>query len=472
MKRRAIVIPVIVALFAVFVFAKFIFNPAKIAQSRFQQNDDLVKEQLAYHYGVMAYLYGYPIVDSHKHLHNETHLVAHEQQVYAPINRFYRYETLIEPETAGGLRAPNNDTLYFSGWIDISEHPVILHTPDTNDRYFTVAVTNQYSEVQHLGRSTTGTKETLFFITSPDWEGEVPAGMQRVILDTPRGWLLGRLLVDGPDDFPVAESLLKQFWMASSVDGPPGIRPSLPAMQKAEALAPLDSLEFFEILNKELKLLALRPDEEALIGQFDEIGIGPSHDFNIETLSDASREGLLRAIEDGQKIVTASTRRKIKSYNGWMISKDIGRYGYQFMHRAAVVKGGYGNLPEESLYPAALFDNNGDMLSGGSHYTLHFEKGTLPPVNAFWSISAYTLDSELEKNAIRRYSIGDRTKGLQYAEDGSLTLHFQHQQPDQGASNWLPVPKGRYFIVARLYQPTESVLNFEYVLPELTRVED
>jgi len=471
MKRRTIVITVVIIL-TLLLLAKLFINPAKIAQSRFEQNDALVQEQLAYHYGVMAYLYGYPIVDMHKQLHNETHIVSNDQQVYAPLNRFYRYPELIEPETAGNLRAPNNDTLYFSGWVDVSENPVILHTPNTNDRYFTIAVTNQYAEVEHIGRSTTGTKEALYSITSEAWEGAPPPGMQHITLNTPRGWLLGRLLVDGVADFPLAERLLNEFWLASSTEGVLGTRPTMPAKQRALPLEPLNSLAFFEILNEQLKVLSARPDEAAILAQFDEIGIGPTQEFDQTALTEATRDGLLRALEDGQKIVTASTLRKIKSYNGWMISKDIGRYGYKFMHRAAVVKGGYGNLPEESLYPAALFDNNGNILNGKSHYRLHFNKDELPPVAGFWSIAAYTFDSKLIPNKIRRYSIGDRTKGLQYGEDGSLTLHFQHQQPRAGTSNWLPVPKGRYFIVARLYQPAESVLNFEYLLPELTLVDD
>jgi len=467
MNWRKILVVLAVIIIAAALWLRFFFDPAKIAQSRFKDNTALIEEQLAYHYGVLAYLYGYPLVDMHQQLHNETHKVSVDQQVYAPVNRFYRFPELIVPETAGNLRAPNNDTLYFSGWIDISENPVILHTPDTNDRYFTIAVTNQYSEVQHLGRSTTGTKETLFYITNEQWEGKVPAGMQHITVETPKAWLLGRLLVDGQEDLSEAQSLLNDFWLASSIEGQPGVRPPLTEVSQATQLQTQDSLDFFTLLNQELKQVPAREDEIALVAQFNEIGIGPDHELIIDELSEATKAGLLRAIEDGKEIVKASGFREIKSYNGWMISKDIGVYGHQYMHRAAVVKGGYGNLPEESLYPAALFDSEGKMLQGSEVYSLHFEANNLPPVNAFWSIAAYTYESRLEKNNLERYSIGDRTKGLQYADDGSLTLYFSHQPPVQGETNWLPTPKGRYFLVTRLYQPSEEVLNFEYQLPQL-----
>ncbi len=471
MNWRKILMVLAVIIIAAALWLRFFFDHAKIAQSRFKDNTALIEEQLAYHYGVLAYLYGYPLVDMHQQLHNETHKVSVDQQVYAPVNRFYRFPELIVPETAGNLRAPNNDTLYFSGWIDISENPAILHTPDTNDRYFTIAVTNQYSEVQHLGRSTTGTKETLFYLTNEQWEGTVPAGMQHIRVETPKAWLLGRLLVDGQEDLPEAQSLLNNFWLASSTEGQPGIRPPLTEVNQATKLQTQDSLDFFTLLNHELKNVPAREDEIALVAQFNEIGIGPDHEFTIDELSEATKAGLLRAIEDGREIVKASGFREIKSYNGWMISKDIGVYGHQYMHRAAVVKGGYGNLPEESLYPAALFDSEGKMLQGSEVYSLHFKANNLPPVNAFWSIAAYTYESRLEKNNLERYSIGDRTKGLQYADDGSLTLYFSHQPPSQGVTNWLPTPKGRYFLVTRLYQPSEEVLNFEYQLPHLNNME-
>ena len=96
------------------------FNLAAIVSSQQKKNDELIAEQMAYHVGTLAVLYGYPIVDMHKQMHNETHRISPQQQVYAPVNRLYRYPDIVGPHNAGNLRAPNNDTLYFSGWFDIS----------------------------------------------------------------------------------------------------------------------------------------------------------------------------------------------------------------------------------------------------------------------------------------------------------------------------------------------------------------
>lgn len=448
------------------------FNPASLIGSQQKKNDALIREQMAYHIGVLAYLYSYPLVDMYRQMHNETHRVSDHQQVLAPLNRLYRYPDIVGPHTAGNLRAPNNDTLYFSGWFDITDEPLIIHTPDTGGRYFTIAVTNQYSEVVHIGRRTTGTAEGYFALVAPHWRGELPDGVVAVPTETNQGWLLGRMLVAGRADFDAAMALVNDIWLARLNEFSPGQRPALPALEHASPENPLETLEFFEVMNRVIKTLPRRPAEAALIAQFNQVGIGPDSDFVISDLDADTRAGLEKALIDGAALVQASTQRTIASFNGWMISKDIGRYGYKYMHRSSVVKGGYGNLPEESLYPATVFDGQGNLMNGNNTYRLHFEAGKLPPVEGFWSMAAYRLsDLQLAENEIERYSIGDRTPDLNYNEDGSLTLWLQHQRPDDAGKNWLPVPEGMFMVVLRMYEPSAEVLNNEYLLPRLEALE-
>jgi len=448
------------------------FDPAFLVDKVRLRNDAVIAEKLAYHHGFAAYLYGYPIVDMHKQMHNETHRIGDGQQVYAPVNRLYRFPDLVGPETAGNLRAPNNVTLYYSGWFDISDEPLIIHTPDTGGRYYTISVTNLYSEVVHIGRSTTGTAESYFALVPPHWHGELPENVRAVPTETSTGWLLGRMYVDGHDDFDAAMALVDDIWLASLSEFEPGRPPADPEPLTATESAPLKSLEFFEILNRALKTLPPREGEAALLAQFDAIGIGPGSDFDAAALDKAARKGLQKAISDGQKVVNASTFRTTDSVNGWMISHDIGRYGYKYMHRASVVKGGYGNLPEESLYPAALYDADGQMLNGKNAYVLRFDASEFPPVNGFWSLAVYTMDAKLVANEIERYSIGNLTDGLEFADDGSLSLHLQHSRPEHGEANWLPIPKGSFFAVMRLYEPADDVLSGDYRLPRITRIDD
>ena len=54
---------------------------------------------------------------------------------------------------------------------------------------------------------------------------------------------------------------------------------------------------------------------------------------------------------------------------------------------------------------------------------IRLEKGNLPPVKLFGSMTMYRLQERLlVENEINRYSIGDRTEGLKSAPDSSLTI--------------------------------------------------
>ena len=80
-------------------------------------------------------------------------------------------------------------------------------------------------------------------------------------------------------------------------------------------------------------------------------------------------------------------------------------------------------------------------------------------------------DFHLVANQIDRYSIGDRTPGMQTASDGSITLYLQADSPGADKqANWLPAPAGAFRPVMRLYQPQEAVLDGSYTLPAIRRV--
>jgi len=430
-----------------------------------ETNAALIREQQAYHIGTLAYVYGYPMVDMLKQMHNETHRVGAGQVVSAPVNHFYAYDFLVTPTTAGSLRAPNNDTLYFSGWFDLTREPVVVHAPDTQGRYYTLAVTDFYSEVTHVGRRTTGTGKKYVALVGPDWKGTVPSYMHVVRVRTPHAWILGRMLVDGEPDFERARALVKAFWVAPLSQFKPDQRPPQPApVPVASEVDPLGKIEFFSYLNRYLRQHAGEADEAALMGLFDQIGLGPSQHFQPESLDDATRRGLERAVADGEALVRAATQRPMTDVrNGWVFPTGLGRYGRDYLLRAAVVKGGYANAAEESTYAAKMFDQNGQFLSGQNRYHLHLKPEQIPPAGAFWSLIAYDLKTtQLLENPIRRYSIGDRTPGVQRNPDGSMDIWIQKEAPATGASNWLPVGDGPFFLIIRIYEPAPSVLDGSY----------
>ena len=67
--------------------------------------------------------------------------------------------------------------------------------------------------------------------------------------------------------------------------------------------------------------------------------------------------------------------------NGWMVMRDAGTYGTNYLSRAMVAVVGLGaNLPQDAVYPLSEADKDHKGYSGKNRYVMHFGKGELPPV--------------------------------------------------------------------------------------------
>ncbi len=66
--------------------------------------------------------------------------------------------------------------------------------------------------------------------------------------------------------------------------------------------------------------------------------------------------------------------------------------------------------------------------------------------------------------------IGDRTPGLKRGPDGSLELYLQSERPDDKAANWLPAPKGPFYVLLRMYAPKQALVTDDHKLPPIKRV--
>ena len=416
--------------------------------------------QLVQSIGLQGYIYGYPIVDLLKQQHNESHRIRADQPVAAPVNTIAIYPGVLTPKTQGQLRAPNSDTLYLNAWIDLSKGPVLLDVPDMGGRYYTLAFMDLYARPHHLGTRTNGGKATRYALVGPSG-GAIPEGYEAFNLPTDTAWMLGRVLVTDKRDEAVARRLSQAMIMR----GEPG-----PAVSAAEPLQPFDSLAYYQLLNRALKSLPAIPGETAMMTGFDTAGFGPGRDFNPTALTPAQATGLGCALRIGPQVLAKRGFRPTQTANGWLLSSAVGNPGFDYLLRAEIARGGYVNDPAESIYPAAVSDTSGALLTGTQRYRIHFAAGALPPVDAFWSITAYDMKtSQLVENPLGRYAIGDRTRGMKWGKDGSLDIYLSADRPPEGTSNWLPVPRGPFHIVTRLYLPKPEALDGRYVLPPVER---
>ncbi|PEA53051.1 hypothetical protein CON64_20370 [Bacillus pseudomycoides] len=422
-------------------------------------------ENLAYSIGLQAYIYGYPLL-----------VINRMKQLTAPLenglvlNQFVYKEELTNP-TDQFIVSPNVDTLYMYAWVDVSEQPVILHVPNTHDRYYTVQLLDAWTNtIANIGRRKTGTAKGCFAIVDPYWKGTLPSEMNRVTALTNTVWVLGRILVKSNEDIFRVRELQKQFIITNLSGNSSVVKEHKDKILSKTPVEELSAIEFIKLMNKEMQKNPPPLGEQILFRIFKYIGINPFESTIFQSVNLDILKGVNRAIKDAVNIIRSS-HQFIKAKNGWLYSDKIGIYGADFLTRAAIAYSGLGeNVKEESIYQRALIDDTGEELTGKQKYILHFEKDNLPEVEAFWSVTVYNTDFYLVENPLHRYAIGDRTRGLTYNKNGSLDIYIQHEVPKGKESNWLPVPKGNFNLVMRYYQPNFRILNGSYQTPPVKKV--
>jgi hypothetical protein len=103
---------------------------------------------------------------------------------------------------------------------------------------------------------------------------------------------------------------------------------------------------------------------------------------------------------------------------------------------------------------------------------LRFPAGSLPPVDAFWSLTLYRLPGQLlTANPLARYRIDSAMlPDLKRDADGGLTIHVQYESPGAAReSNWLPAPDGPFMLSLRLYLPKSEALDGRWSPPPVRK---
>jgi hypothetical protein len=391
-----------------------------------------------------AYAAGYPLVVSTRTMQRLGGLLG--------VNQLTWQSELAGPQSRV-IVAPNRDTLYSVAVLDLRAGPLVLTLPEVSDRYYTYQFLDAWTEsFAYVGTRATGGRAGTWVIAGPDWEGDVPPDAELITATTPQVFLLGRYLVDDEADVAGVMAIRDQSSLvplAGSATGPlpPLGEPAGPAQD-----IPTDATFFTEL---DAALAVNPPTTDYQREVFDAALDLPDH-----VLDEGATEGAERLRE--------AALGRTDEARGFNANLDVGRYGDDLALRALVARIGWGaNVPEEAVYPLARTDTEGDVLDGARTYRITFPADGLPPVEAFWSLSAYGGDMFFAPHPSGRYTIGDRTPGLVYGADGSLEIVLAHEDPGDPSTNWLPVPEGPFVLMLRLYLPTDEVLDGTYTYPDI-----
>jgi hypothetical protein len=411
-------------------------------------------------------------------------------------NEIVNINALATPSTQGVV-SPNVDTAYSVSWIDLTTGPVVINVPNTGGHFYTFQFMDAYTNAfAYVGSGSTGTGAGAYALVPPGWSGTLPAGVTAIKSPTNTVWLLGRTLVDGPSDYPAVKQIQEQYMLTPLSMWELGVRVTsltLSSYPSATKKSLPSGTAFISTLDQELTIDPPPAADDCALEAMAPAGVVLTHPTpaqseaadlaNIAGQTPASQEDAATTaavdagVAAGPQIVAGATSKLLvadaRGNHGWdIITRAIGTYGLDYLGRAIIATDYLGaNTPAQGIYPVAYVDVAGRTFNGAGDYTITFPGGLLPPARAFWSLTMYDTANYLYANALNRYAIGDRTSGLVYGRNGSLTLHIQHTEPGSAAAraNWLPAPGGTFHMILRLYQPTAAALDESWKPPPVFR---
>jgi hypothetical protein len=451
------------------------------AQFTSARASDPITEQEAHAIGVDAYVYFYPLLSMDITRKQFTNIEAGKGLGKGPMNTFVNVPEYPPADFKGVVRS-NFDTLYSIAWLDLTTEPLVIAAPDTAGRFYLLPMLDMWTDVfASPGSRTTGTGAGSFLVTSPGWTGTVPQGLTRLAAPTPYIWIIGRTKTDGPGDYEAVHKIqagytitpLSRLGKASepvTVKIDPGVDMKTPPKIQVDTMP---AVKYFTYAAELLKLHPPHDTDQPIISQMKRIGIEPGKSFDFEKLDPVVKKALESAPADAQQLMTWKLATLARVVNGWSMNTDtMGVYGNYYLKRAIVSQIGLGaNLPEDAIYPLNLGDEAGKPLDGANKYTIHYDRGGAPPVNAFWSITLYDAEGFQVANTLNRFAVASWMP-FKTNTDGSLDLYFQNESPGQDKeANWLPAPKGAFNLTMRLYGPKSEALTGKWSPPPVTKAQ-
>lgn len=415
--------------------------------------------------------WGYPLVVMYALRYND----ALKPNAKTAPNQLWRLENITTPQLAAqaGYVTPNVNVIYGFGFLDLSQQPIILSVPNSNNRYYMVQLVDMYTNsFAYVGGVATGYKGGKFAIVGPDWQGALPDGVTRIT--APTNWVLmqPRVHVVDQADLPAAQKVLNEITVQGlaqylgqpapttkqyNYPAPNFTNDSLPV----SALPFKDPMQFWQIMSATMNENPPPQNQiDALLPMFAPLNLVMGQTWNANQLLPPIATAMNNA---ASQIANLTNNLPIGHFiNGWsMPPAAIGNPGNNYYLRAIIARVGLtANTPQEAIYFMAKVDGKGNTLSGQHQYTLTFKQTPpyIPP--GFWSLTAYDLNNNYTiPNPINRYALGSDNK-MQRNSDGSLTIYLQQKDPGKSKeANWLPVGCGPFYLILRSYAPGPAMVK-------------
>jgi hypothetical protein len=380
--------------------------------------------------------------------------------------------------------AINNDTLYASAFLDVSVQPVILIIPTTTARY-SMLMLDGYGDIfpTVIHPPSPGT----FLLHGPEFKGTIPSGVTDVPLPFDYMMMIFRAdkftngvdMTAAADTFrrklhtqPLCAYLGKPCPSGTFVGGYAKIVPELgfaiPLKTITDSMIRLAPIKFLSALQAAVaspRTPPMSPEEKQLSDSFNELFASARE--NPSPFAKGARTA-------HDAILTVYLEHT--GPTNWINFNNFGHWtNDQFLERSSITEFlQYGNDYQAAAYYHAFLDGSGSPLIGADPkgYVLTFPANNIPQAERFWSVTAYTPESiELVSNSAHKYEVASYTRGLKTIADGSISIYMATALPSGvPMANWLPIPRGSFNVMLRVYGPKGSVANETFVPPGIVKV--
>lgn len=404
----------------------------------------------------------------------------------------------------------NADTVYFIGFINLTNGPMVLETPPNalgtlDDMWWRWVI-------DFGGPGPDRGAGGKYLILPPDYDGPLPEGGFYIARSrTNRVMILGRMFMENNDPAPTAE-LIKKYTkvypytvggegtsVAEFLTGKVKLSPITPppatvfheGSGKVMNTVPPNDFSYFEMLNDVVQAEPATALDPELMGPIAAIGIVKGKPF-------APDARMRKILTDALAVGNASSRSLFMAprdpdwyyYPGSAWSNFLFLSGYQFETpipavtpegvkpypptgyrtldaRSAFFYGITGITPAMAMrlpdigsqYLLAFQDANKQYFDGAKTYRVTLPKGI--PQAKFWSLTVYDNQTRSMLDTPQGYPrAGSQSFPSPAAEadaQGVTTVYFSPKQPEGvKRGNWIQTTPGKgWFVILRLYSPLE-----------------
>ncbi len=429
------------------------------------------QDEWTYSLALQAATWGSPLVTMYALRHHD----AIGPKAKASPNSIWRMEDISTPTLSkeAGYVTPNVNVIYGFGFMDLRQEPIVLETPDSDNRYYMVEIVDMWTNAfAYVGGKATGYKGGKFLLVGPGWKGKPPSDMRQI--DCPTPWVLLQprvhVYASGKIDLPGAQKILKEITTTrlSQLTNQAAPSYNYPAPDPVNLNLPVsvldykDPLQFWELLTIALNENPPPQDQiTALLPLFKPLGIELGKPWDRSKLAPEVLKAMRKAAQNIGSIL-GHLPFGIFYQGAFIPPPTIGNSGTDYKTRSIVTRLGLtANTPYESIYWMYSLDQKGNPLTGAKKYTMTFKQEIPYYEPGFWSLTIYDSENNYTApNPIDRYMLGSDTPELKKNKDGSLTIYIQHEDPGQDKqSNWLPAPPSSFYLIPRSYAPKPEIIH-------------